>query len=520
MKIAWLVTAATALFGGFSVALDDVYSSEKIVDTVPKDVHCRKVRKCNDHNVCVIVCDRGSVEIAPWADRALALQRKLAYTHNLCHAQLPGTHNSAITIVDGYGVEDHVFESFLSYIPWMPLHLGVHTNDQLFSLTDQMRLGARLMELDVHWVDDELRIAHCGGFSSPLLDDLIIWFNKIAKILGVDIEWDSKTIGCMPSLSSIPAHSQRPVRDALEEVAAWLHHPDNKDEFLVVYFDDEPNLLLWHKVHLLLDLIKSFFPRSEILVPGDVPRGEWPSYESLLASGKRIAFLTASDYSPVGNDLLFHKSNLCDWQEPELPFEPYPACRFSDWNTSTITNDNVLFRPETSEIQYGFLNAMGHVGPNRYLIDEKLLPKLLECNVKIPSPDNITPKRMEAMIWSFAPQQPTNTTACVAMVAAHGPRWVSLDCASTKPMGAACKDGRTWHVVEHGKCPKGAEPAVPTNGYENRVLYDLLQKQPHLHGLWIPLQSAVLEAVYGESKTTQSRAHLYDPDVFDLASSS
>ena len=83
----------------------------------------------------------------------------------------------------------------------------------------------RFIELDVHWFDDDLRIAHCGGFQSSLLDDLIGALNRIAKMLGTDIEWDSSTIGCKPSLSSIPASEQRHLKDALQEVAAWLHAP-------------------------------------------------------------------------------------------------------------------------------------------------------------------------------------------------------------------------------------------------------------------------------------------------------
>lgn len=106
------------------------------------------------------------MQVDEWLQKALKLQRKLAYRRNFCSAQLPGTHNSAINHADGYGVEDHVFEGYLKYFSWFKKGMKVHTNDQLFSLTDQLHLGVRFIELDVHWFDGDLHIAHCGG-SSP-----------------------------------------------------------------------------------------------------------------------------------------------------------------------------------------------------------------------------------------------------------------------------------------------------------------------------------------------------------------
>lgn len=173
-------------------------------------------------------------------------------------------------MLQGYGVEDHVFEGYLKYLSWFKSGLHVHTNDQLFSLTDQMQMGVRFVELDVHWFDNDLRIAHCGGFHSELLNGLVSALNEVGKLIGADIQWDSETIGCKPSLSSIPSSEQRPLSAALEEIAAWLHAPENKDEFLLVFFDDETNLLKWKKVKTLLALLKTHFSMDEILVPADL----------------------------------------------------------------------------------------------------------------------------------------------------------------------------------------------------------------------------------------------------------
>lgn len=45
---------------------------------------------------------------------------------------------------------------------WLKASL-LRTSNQYLSLTDQLRMGVRLLELDVHFVLGELRIAHCGG---------------------------------------------------------------------------------------------------------------------------------------------------------------------------------------------------------------------------------------------------------------------------------------------------------------------------------------------------------------------
>lgn len=52
-------------------------------------------------------------------------------------------------------------------------------------------------------------------------------------------------MGCDPSLSSIPVRDQRSFADALAEVAAWLAAPGRGREVLLVYLDDQPDLLGW-----------------------------------------------------------------------------------------------------------------------------------------------------------------------------------------------------------------------------------------------------------------------------------
>lgn len=188
------------------------------------------------------------MELEPWLANAIRQQTRLGQALPLCYATLLGTHNSAITLADGYGNLDEHFQDFFAYIKWAVPDAGqlpLRTNDQLFSLTDQLNMGVRALELDTHWVEGMLRIAHCGGLHVTLLNKLVQAFNLVAKLLHRPIRWDTETMGCSPSLSSIPVLEQRPVKEALQEVHDWLTAPQNADDFVMIYFDDQPDLLTW-----------------------------------------------------------------------------------------------------------------------------------------------------------------------------------------------------------------------------------------------------------------------------------
>ena len=101
-----------------------------------------------------------------------------------------------------------------------------------------------LLILAVLGLQGDLRIAHCGGFHSAL-DRLVTALNVLAKLLHHPIQWDSETIGCQPSLSSIPAAEQRTLLTAMQELADWLAVPQNEQEFLIVFFDDQMDLAAW-----------------------------------------------------------------------------------------------------------------------------------------------------------------------------------------------------------------------------------------------------------------------------------
>src|SRR5580765_5321680 len=80
-----------------------------------------------------------------WVHRALSLQRGLAVSAPMFEVQIPHTHNS--------------FNSS-SYSPT----LTNQDPNQVYSLTDQLDMDIRAIELDVHWVPSPSGTTDTGGF--------------------------------------------------------------------------------------------------------------------------------------------------------------------------------------------------------------------------------------------------------------------------------------------------------------------------------------------------------------------
>ncbi|EIE27018.1 hypothetical protein COCSUDRAFT_83577 [Coccomyxa subellipsoidea C-169] len=379
---------------------------------------------CDDDGLCTEVCERGSVEIDVWLSNAIKTQLQLVRRLPFCLAVLLGTHNSAITLADGYANRDEYFQLYFKWIRWVSSDSTLRTNDQYFSLTDQLNMGVRAVELDTHWVEGELRIAHCGGFHAAPFNVLIRAVNVVASLLGHPIHWDTETVGCNPSLSSIPVTMQRSFADALAELSTWLALPENKEEFLVVFLDDQMDLQTWGFLPQLMKEIQDGFPAGSIYTPPDhAKHGNvlWPSINDLLLDGKRVMFVSGEDYGPAMAPLIFERNNgtVCNWQEPPLAdFDGTPDCvadRRPLFPGDRHTLTGTLFRVTTCELLYGPLNCnFIWKSDNLPILDELSLPAVAACGVNMPCPDLLTPERAAATIWSWAPGEPYGIAAAHA----------------------------------------------------------------------------------------------------------
>ena len=486
------VLAASGLFGGLFGGLFER-------EAIPESVHCHPELWCDDV-ACTRVCGRGTVIVPEWIDSAHRLQHLLSSSLPLCRASLLGSHNSAITLADGYGNQDGFFSGLLKYATeWLApegAELTIRTNDQYFSLTDQLNMGVRMVELDTHYVLGELRIAHCGGLHLDALNKLVEALNYVAKTLGFDVRWDTETVGCNPSLSSIPAASQRLLRDALGEIKAWMDEARNVREFLIVYLDDEPDLLDWGVVPELVAAVRDAFPDDRVFKPPDraaaaSPDAGWPTMGELLDAGFRVMFVSSSDYGTEMEPYVFARGAVCNWQEPSLADIDASSCA----GTARFP-DGTLLRTPSCEIQYGPLNCdFAMRNENSPVLDEASLPGVLACGLNVPAPDLLTPQRAAAAVWTWAPgYPPSHPTGCddVAYVAASDGRWRTAtsgaSCADLVRLPLACRvlesplSRPSWLLVESpGVCPNGTVGGPPRYPRENLALVTKVRSGSH-HG--------------------------------------
>ena len=114
---------------------------------IPANTTCEEAYWCDSTQICARVCRPGTVRVDPWLRETLDAEWRLAAGDSFCNAQLLGTHNSAITATSGFGVRDAYFEASLRGAHLIGQHAVLATNNQYFSITDQLELGARKIEV-------------------------------------------------------------------------------------------------------------------------------------------------------------------------------------------------------------------------------------------------------------------------------------------------------------------------------------------------------------------------------------
>lgn len=162
--------------------------------------NCTHVIYCSRTEYCSEICKPGSVATTSWIQFASRTQSSLSTLSSVCKHQSIGTHNSAISAAYGYGVEDKLYSLILSasYLQFNQ----VRTVSQYYSITDQLNMGVRHIELDIHYFHGKLRISHCG-FSVGLIN---YFFHAMEFTLRpFHFLYDTETIGCVPSFNGIPS---------------------------------------------------------------------------------------------------------------------------------------------------------------------------------------------------------------------------------------------------------------------------------------------------------------------------
>lgn len=401
---------------------------------------------------------------ASWLARALALQSQLDRDVPLAQALLPHTHNSA---------------NSTAYAP------SVSTLDanQVLSLTDQLRLGIRAIEIDVHWTPNP-----SGDPSNGL--------RAVVQCHGEPVATPAGTLhaGCS---------TDTPLVDLLEEVRTWLDRPANADEVLLLYLenalDDDPvahaTAVAAIKTRLGGLVAQPTADEDEDCLPLPVNR----SKQQLLDAGTRV--LITGNCGPGGWD---------DWV-----FERYPSWDESGGSTFHCRTERDLINFETTLVRRyedsTWLSAMVGAGSHR---DAETMTEMVRCGVNLVGFDQLHPgdDRLPSLVWSWRTDEPAVDAAGECTALGADARFFADDCAVPRPVACRTADG-DWAVAPDAVAWASGDSAcqssghvgagTPVNGWDN----DRLREAADLAGVsevWLAYgQDATGEWVTGIPTTAQ-----------------
>jgi hypothetical protein len=88
-----------------------------VYNPTPESIVCNRIKVCwnfsfDFDNVCAVACEPGSVKQEDWISSALQIQERLSFSRPICFQQWPGSHNSGISLANGYGVLDGVLSHY------------------------------------------------------------------------------------------------------------------------------------------------------------------------------------------------------------------------------------------------------------------------------------------------------------------------------------------------------------------------------------------------------------------------
>ena len=343
-----------------------------------------------------------------WAPEALRFQRELAADEPVNEVTILDAHNAFNSTADGY------------ILP-----------NQLFSLTDQLRMGLRGLSLDIHWVNRAIRLCHA--------------------------ESDHKL--CSPF--------DRLYTHGIREIDRWLRLPENIGEIILIDFEDRSD---GHDAEVLEPIVEVL--GDLVFRPQDKPADRWPTLKEMRALGRRV-ILKSND------------THGGEWIFGSIGSPGYPRSKVyhfdANWPDCTYTDDGGVTRSLDRSRFTVFYEARLDLGLDTGLVDPVTMRELADCNVTRISVDRIRPGRLRAAVWSWDVLRPLGVGDCAHTRTGDG-RWVDADCAEAHAYACVNPDDPLDWVVTEGRGPWEEGDAVceaeapgfvlglPVNGFQNRML--------------------------------------------------
>jgi hypothetical protein len=384
-----------------------------------------------------------------WVHRALSLQRGLDISAPLWEEQLPHSHNT--------------FNSSAYAVPTdgsAPSYYATLTNqdpNQVYSMTDQLRMDIRAIEIDLHWVPSPYGTVATHGYWPTMCHG----DQRDPNGKGVRVH-----VGCT---------DDRPMQDGLAEVRRWLRA--NPHEFVLIYLENQlapgDPLATQKQAHdvasrLIAKQLGSLVYRPEPgLAAGTcAPMPYDATRRHMLAAGKQV--LLVGNCGPgAWNNWVFTRGP--SWDESGDP---------THYSEGDCANDMRARMQHTSFRRFyeesPWLEAMKSATT---VITASTTARMVQCGVNIIGFDQLEPfdGRLEAMVWSWAKGEPAAAGGCA--VQGDDTRFRAVGCDARRHFACVDHDLR-WAVTAaagvwrdgFAACKDefpGSSYGVPPNGFRN-----------------------------------------------------
>ncbi len=374
-----------------------------------------------------------------WAREALALQYELSSDVGYRDAPWVGTHNSFNSTAEVGNT------------------LSANDSNQQITIVEQLELGIRSIELDLHW------FARPGASGRAVV---------VCHARGAN----EGHAGCTtePTLDQV-----------LDPIVAWLRA--NADQVINVHLQDElENAEGYDAAAAILEQKLG----TLLFRPEQPPAGQCTalplglSRNDIRAADAQVVLV--SDCGPGSG----WPALIFDWGEAHEESRPlgyldYPACD-QEVGRPTYRQKMVRYYEDSTRLTENASQA-GAI-ERRDRITAQVAASMARCGVDLIDLDQLAPDdpRFEALVWSWAVGQPARGGCAVQRVTKALPfgRWRSKSCGSELPAACRKQNGR-WTVsaepvtaadAEDACELRRAEHAVPRTGFEVQRLRKAMKR--------------------------------------------
>jgi hypothetical protein len=353
-----------------------------------------------------------------WLGQALELQHRLGDALPLTDAMWVGTHNSFNTVSN------------------VPPSLSNLDSNQHVSLVDQLRLGVRGIEIDVHWNPS----VWAGGAKAPVVCH-----------------------ARPPSQLNAGCTDERLLPDELAPVSDWLRAPEHRRDVILLYLEDNIDEAAGYEAsaaaisQTIGDLV--YAPPAGHgceLLPMTLRRAD------VLAAHKQVVVMSgcggAASTASQWRSTVFDDSVRAEDGNPT--FAGYPACTSGSVTPADYGTKLVRFFEDST-----FVSAATSGGDpgHRFTVDG--LRDMVRCGVNLFGLDQLDPSdpRLVAMVWSWAPNEPATASNGTCVVDAADGRFHTAPCRGAKRPFACVDVSGEWFVSSAAGFPGAGMAACRTD---------------------------------------------------------